>query len=236
MRLRRTLTIGAAALAAGLLGFTSTAQADDPTGGPIAEVMVNGDNTVGSDPIDGIFKSGTASFGGGTFGCSGGTADGIVRSGGHPPATGSDMEFSTLTISCDTPVGGDATISVNTGCTVDVDFADDNVHDGTVDTGTGTKFSRVDGEATMAPGCVEVSALSGFCTADVEGSVDAFFDEAIKDVGGVDYQDLILDGSGLQLTNQSGCLGLLTGNIDLNDITFNIQVSSGTTTGIDFRP
>lgn len=63
MSLRKTLTAGAAAaLAAGLLGLTPAARADDPTGGPIASVAANGG--------------------------------------------------SQLTITCDTPAGGDATFSV----------------------------------------------------------------------------------------------------------------------------
>lgn len=214
MRMRKILIAGAAAVAAGLLGFMAPAQAS----AAITLVSVNGDSSDTVHEINGTFKSGTASFLGGTYGCTGGDAMGIVRGGSQPPATGSTMEFDTLNIICSSPVGGDAIISVNPGCTVDVDYSDD-VNPGLVD--------NVDGIATMPPGCVEVSALAGACTADVEGTVPAVYDEA--------NQDLILSGSGLELTNGSGCLGLLDGPIDLNDITFDIEVKNGgNVPGIDF--
>ncbi len=235
MQLRKALTLGAAVLATVLL--TTTATASSPTGGPIANLAVNGSTAAGTAPINGTFKSGMI----GTSLCTAGTVAGVAKRGTRP-ATGHDFMFSTFTLVCPGPLGS-MTISVSPGCTIDSDFGDGNVHDGTLDTGTGPKFSRVDGlvpagDGTVfyTNGCARVTALGGFCTAWVSGPVNTFFDEAITTSGGVSYQTLILDGAGLAYSNQSGgCSGLMAGSITLNNITYNIEVTGGTTTGIDFR-
>jgi hypothetical protein len=229
MRLRTSLTIGAAALAAGLLALTSTAVASNPTGTSINFVRVNG-NTAGTHTITGVFKSGTASFGGGTFGCTGGTVQGSAAAGATPATKIATVSFSTLNITCATPLGVNATISIGSNC-ASAAFQDSNVHDGLVDTGTGTKFSNVNGTVTLAANCGTVTA--GPCTANVSGTVSASYNEAIK---AGNYQDLILNGTGFTLSNQSAlCFGLLTGGVTLNNIDFNINSPSSTVGALDFR-
>ena len=248
MHLRKTLTV-AAALAAGLLGLTATANAaGTPIGAPVQFIRVNGATSTppaatDTVPINAIFKSGTATFAGSTYGCSGGTMAGTTKRGAYTGTTPA-FQFTTVNITCNTPVGN-ATVSVTPACAalggVPVTFNDPVVNDGLLDGGGkgGPKYFNVLGTAdipaTPAPGCVKVSALGGLCTAYAVGTgLTAQFNEAIKTVGGVSYQDLIYKGSG-SLVNQSGCLGLYTGVFTLNAITFNIQVTGGTTTGIDFR-
>jgi len=235
MHLRKTLTVAAAVLAAGLLGLTATANATGtPVGAPVSVIEVNGNATAGTVGIDGIFKSGSAAFAGSNYGCSGGTVSGTIARG--PVSAAADFSFTTMNITCNTPVGN-ATISVNSGCAVTADFPDQTVNTGLLDTGAGPKYYNVDGTATFpniaAPGCVKVSALGGLCSANVVGSgIGAQFNEATKVVGGVTYQDLILNGTG-SLLNQMGCLGLLTGTFTLNNIDFNVKATAGGT--IDFR-
>ncbi len=237
MHLRKALTVGAAVLAAALLGLTSTASATGG-GGTLAYVAANGSTTPGSVAINGIFSSGTATIAGTAYTCTGGSVGGTVQPGAVNATP--DLIFNVLSLTCATPLGISGVISVSTGCTVDVEFAGTNVHDGTVDTGAGPKFIRVPGTATMpviaAPGCVRISVLNGVCTASIEGTVGAAFDEAITTIGGANYQQLFLDGTGLTFNNQSaGCIGLLNGGITLNNIKFSVKIASGTTTGIDFR-
>jgi hypothetical protein len=242
MHLRKVLTVGAAVLAAGLLTLSSAATASNPTGAAPTVIEVNGNATAGTPAIDGIFKGGTASFGGGTFGCTGGTVAGTVTRG--PIVAGqNDLSFTTLTIVCATPLGVNATISLPAGCVVSFRNNETNTHAGTVDTGTyaaGAKFHHVRGNVIIgAPKCAAGAKITvpGGCSANVTGTVPAYFDEAIKVVGGVNYQDLGLNGAGLTLSGQTFlCFGLLTGGVTLNNIVFNVQVTGGTTTGIDFRP
>ena len=174
-------------------------------------VAVNGSTASGSTAIDGVLASGTASFAGGTYGCTSGTATGTVASGAASAAD--DLSFTTLSLNCSTPVGA-ATLSLN-NCSVPVDFpsptatvgVDTAVAPGTAVFGTGT--------------CVKVSALGGLCTANVQGTLIATFNETVR-AGG--WQDLILNGSGI-LAYQSGCLGLLTGVFTLNNIDFGVELT-----------
>ena len=208
----------------------------------MAAVEVNGARTVGAVPIDGVYRSGTQSFGSGTYSCSDGNAAGTVNRGPRPATGIHDLALTTFNLTCSIPLGN-TTWSVDPGCAINVDLPDTpntrgnaaSVHDGTVDTGTATDYGPVAGRASLADHCLTVSALFGFCTANITGNVGASFDEAIKTVGGVKYQELTLNGSGLTYANQAGCGGALAGAIGLNNLTLDIQVSSGTTTGIDFR-
>ena len=242
MHLHKTLALGATCLAAGLLGLAPAAHAL-VSGSPIASVWVNG--VAGSPntdiPIDGTFTSGTVSFaGGGIHNCVAGTVEGVVDRGPRPLAAGHDMVFDLLDIDCTTPLAINATVSAVGDC-IDADFDDDNVHTGTIDTHTdntqGHQFDRVVGLLTIPPGCATIDVLGGFCSADVWGTVPTYFDEHVKAVSGSNYQELHLDGAGLALYNQTiGCFGLMTGAFTLNDLSFDIQVTAGTTSGIDFRP
>jgi len=150
--------------------------------------------------------------------------------------------LSTLNLTCNTPAGNGAW-SITPGCAIDLDLPDTpnaegttaSVHDGTVDTGTAIGYGPVAGQASVANQCLTLTALAGLCTATATGTVGATLDEAVKTVGGVNYQELTLDGRGLAFTSQVGCLGLMSGAVKLNDIKFDVQVTGGTTTGIDFR-
>jgi hypothetical protein len=219
-----------------------------PTGGAPASVEINGDRTAGSLPIGGIYTGGTSTYtySGYNTSCNGGSVTGTVNRGARPMAAGAhDMVLSTLDLTCSTPVGIRGTMSMTPGCVIDLDFPDTpnpqgtgpNVHDGTIDTGTGPAFSRVDGRASLAPQCLTLALQGGStCTAKISGDVGAYFDEAVKTVGGVNYQELLLNGDGLTFSHQTpGCLGLMTGGLRLNDVRYDVQVGSGTTTGIDFR-
>lgn len=223
MHLRTSLTV-AAAVVAGLVGITATATASNPTGSAINYTRVNG-STSGNVAISGDFVSGTASFGGGTFTCSDGGVGGTAAAGATSGGV-ANQAYSSLDIICETPLGTDAEISIGSNCATGA-FSDSNVHDGTVDTGTGTKFSRVDGTVTLANSCGTVTA--GPCVANVSGSVTAAWDENIAS----SKQHLILNGTGFTLSNQNFfCFGLLTGGVTLNNIDFAMDASGG---GVDFR-
>jgi len=246
MRVRKIFAIGVAVLTVGLLGPSFNGAAQAATGGPIAGVDVNGNRTAGTVAIDGIFKSGTATFAGFTAGCIGGTVGGSVDRG---PDTTPQFRLTSASIVCDSWLGDDAVITLvnNASCNILVNMADTHVHDtNVVDTGATKNAdpSNVDGSASIPTGsgtpypCVRVSIL-GSCTYYVDGSMHVNFDEAIKTVSGVTYQDLVLKGNSLRTQNPSlGCFGLVTNNgtITLNNIRFNVKVSTGTTgRGINFH-
>ena len=235
MHLRKAIVLGAAVVAAGVLVLTPAVQATTITGGNITTVAVNGDATSGTDTVTGIFKSGTATFDaiGFTANCSGGTIGGTVNRGPFTSG-GTAFSFGTLTITCTTPLGINATITLQAGCSVPVTMGGvrpthDNVHVGLTDTGAYTgatqKNHNVLGGATFPAGnCVKVTLSSGGCVAYATGTTGVQFNEAQKTVGGVTYQDLILKGtSTVNLTGQNGfCLGIMTGTVSLNNIDFNV--------------
>ena len=191
MHLRKSLVAAAAIVAAGLLALSSTAFATTGT-------------------VTGQFKSGSASFAGQTYGCTGGTVAGNYDDTSNPALT-----FSTLNISCATPVGT-ATVSLVSPCTVPV----------TLTTGrTSGLDTAIGGTAAFGAGtCVKVTALFGACTAFVSGTVNATFNETVKTGG---WQDLILNGSGTLVGASSGCTGLLSGTFTLVGIDFNVKPASG---------
>jgi hypothetical protein len=247
MNLRKAITLAAAVAAAGLLTLAPSVQAASPTGNDITVVNIGGNATAGTVPVDGIFKGGTATFNalGYTTPCAAGTVAGSVNRG---PSTsgGTAFSFTTLSLSCATPLGIKAIIGLNAGCTVPVTMGgvktNDNVHVGLTDTGlwltTGAKPKNhnVVGTATIGFKCATMSMTGGStCTARADGTVQAQFNEATKVVGGVTYQDLILTGTGVSLRNQTAsCLGLWAGGVTLNQVTFNIK-PTGTPGPIDFR-
>ncbi|HTW17190.1 MAG TPA: hypothetical protein VMF51_18820 [Nocardioides sp.] len=218
-----------------------------PTGGAVAAVEVNGDRTVGTVAMDGVFRAGTKTYSifGFDAGCAVGSMAGTVTRGPRPLTTGvRDMTLSTLDLTCATPLGVNGKISITPGCVMTLDFPDTpnvqdtgpNVHDGTVDTGPGPAFSRVEGRASVASQCLTMLLSGSSCAAKLSGDIDAYFDEAVKTVGGVAYQELILNGDGLTYSQQTpACLSLMTGGLRLNNIKYDVRVASGTTTGIDFR-
>lgn len=247
MNLRKAITFAAAA-AAGLLALTPTVQAASPTGADITQVAIGGNTTNGTEAITGIYKGGTATFNllGFTTPCTSGTVGGNVTRGALASG-GTGFTFSTLTLACPTAWGIGANIALNAGCTVNVAMGNekvaplnDNVHVGTTDSGLWTsggtkpKVHNVLGRATVASKCVTVTLTSGSCTARADGNFQVQFNEAPKTVAGVTYQDLILNGGGIILRNQTAaCGGLYTGGITLNQFAFNIRANSGGL--IDFR-
>ena len=191
MHLRTSLIAAAAIVAAGLLALSGTAFATTGT-------------------VTGQFTSGSASYGGSTYGCIGGSVAGTYDTVSNPALT-----FSTLSLSCTTPVGT-SSISLVSPCTVPV----------TLTTGrTSGLDTAIGGTAAFGTGtCVKLSMLFGACTAYVSGTVNATFDETVK-AGG--WQDLILNGSGTLVGASSGCTGLLSGTFTLNNIDFNVKPASG---------
>jgi hypothetical protein len=210
MRLRKVLLAGAAAVAAGLMGITPTAGAGVTS---INHVQVDG-NTSGSHAVTGDFVSGTASYGGGTYGCIGGTVIGDATAGAVP--SGGHVDFTSLNLICATPLGINQTVSIADDCARFDPIATATVTDGKTDT-------AVPGTVTLDPGCGTLSYAP--CTADVQGSVSATYNETT--------QELALNGTGFSLSNQSiGCFGLVAGSVGLNNIIFSIDDTNG---GIDFR-
>src|SRR3954471_5112986 len=96
MHLRKSLVAAAAIVAAGLMAISGSALA-----------------ATGS--VTGSFVGGSASFAGATYGCTTGAVNGTYNT-----TAADNLAFTTLSISCSTPVGT-ATISLNS-CTVPVNF------------------------------------------------------------------------------------------------------------------
>ncbi len=145
---------------------------------------------------------------------------------------GHHMTMVIPTLTCGAPWG----TSTFTGCSARATFADSNVHSGIIDTGTGTKLSRVDGSAEFQ--CLTFNG--GICSANILTglTVATYFDEAIVSINNRNYQKLILNGTGLLFYGQSpGCLGLMN-YFQLNNLTMYVAAVSvpGSSTGIDFRP
>jgi hypothetical protein len=228
MHLRKALTVGAAILVTGLLGLTPTAQA---IGSPVAYIGVNGSTSAGTVAIDGIFRSGIVTMPG-AYGCTGGTLGGTVSGG--PVTAAPDISLPTFTLMCPTSVGP-ALITAGIGCVLPADFAGATVNDGSIDSGAGPTYFDVSGSLVFPASCVRIVALGGLCAANLVGPLTASFDEAVTTVGGVNYQRLILNGT-VSFANQSfGCIGQYAGNLTFHNVIYDLKVTSGTTTGIDFR-
>ncbi len=226
MQLRTALTLGAAVLAVGLLGLSATATATTP-GSTVTNIDIGGSSATGSVTKIGVYKGGTATIGGSTYGCLGGSVGGTVQRGPYTAGT-TAMTFPTLTLVCATPLGTNANINMKSGCSATVSFTD-LVHTGLTDTGVpGGKFHRVAGTLTILPACsARVSVFGGICTADVSGQAPAFFDETVKPSND---QTLGINGAGLSLSGGTGlCATLLSGAFNLNDVRFWIP------TTIDFQ-
>lgn len=241
MPLRTFLAAGAAVLTAGVLTLNpGVADATTPHG-PIAGVTVNGNATTGSAPVDGTFTSGTIIYPGFTAGCYTGTVGGTVDRG---PNTAPKFRFTSLDLTCDSPLGTEATMSLDTskpGCsTIDATMADSRVHTsatpGHVDSGAPTGDpGNVTGTGTINSQCVLVTVMGG-CKFRVDGTFGFQLNEAITTDGGVNHQEVILTGSGLRARDpHPWCFNLVPNGsvITLNTLAFKIQVTGGTTTGID---
>jgi len=166
----------------------------------------------GTGTVTGSFASGTATYSGATYGCTSGSVAGTYDDINNPA-----LVISSMSISCSTPFGT-STTSLNS-CTVPVSL-------------TGTRTSGIDtaiaGNAVFGTGtCVKVSLLAGLCTFNVQGTVAATFNETTKVVGGVTYQDLILNGSGTIANQSPNCFGFYSGSFTLNNIAFNIAAAGG---------
>jgi hypothetical protein len=118
--------------------------------------------------------------------------------------------FNAANINCSSPVGS-IKITLN-GCGVPV----------TLGSRTSGVDTSITGVAALGSGiCVQISALGNLCAANVNGNLNVTYDETLKLVGGINYQDLTLSGSGT-LVNQVGCFGLLGGSFTLNNIVFSL--------------
>jgi hypothetical protein len=248
MQLPKAIILGTAVVAAGVLGLTPAVQATTITGNKITNISVGGSSVAGTVPVTGIFKSGTATFDalGFTTTCTSGSVGGTVNRG--PFTSGSTaFTFTSLSITCFSPLMINATISLASGCTVPVTMGgvragaggNDNVHSGLVDTGTYTGLAQKNHNilgALTAPGsnCIKVTLSSGGCIAYAQGTTGAQFNETQKTASGISYQDLIYKGtSSMSLYGQNGfCLGIMSGTVSLNNIDFNIAASTG---AIDFQ-
>jgi hypothetical protein len=235
MQLRKFLTVGAAVLTAGLLSLTPVAQAGYPHG-PIVGVDVNGVRTTGTAPIGGIFKSGTITTAGFTASCVGGTASGVADRG---PNTAPQFRFTALSLTCASVLGVNATMTLAAKCTITTTWADPVVHDIAYSLDSGPAAGdpgNVDGAGVVPANCVQVT-IPGGCTFTVDGTFTAEFDEYVKTVGTVKYQDFIMKGNALFTRNPNvWCLGLYTngGAITLNRVDFNVKPTAGITgAGID---
>jgi len=234
MRLRKLLLAAGAIVAAGAMALAPAAQANNPTGGPITAIAVNGvvPNPAVDYPI--VLTMKTASVQVAVYGitttinCTAGSAGGVVHAG-----TGKNsFTLTSMSLSCPSIFPG-TTVAFSLACNVEVVFSDPNVHTGTVDTGNTTKFSTVDGslQATNGGGthCVQVTISNG-CTFRVGGSATAKFDEAAK---ATNTQSLYLSGNGLQIKSPSGCLGAVVNNQAITlTADFNVYTAAGL---IDFR-
>ncbi len=220
MQLRTALTLGAAVLAAGMLGLTATATASTP-GASVTNIQVDGSSANGTVAKTGVGKGGTLTINGSTYGCSGGALGGNVQRGAYTAGT-TAMTFTTLTLVCATPLGVNGTINMKPGCSATVSF-NDLVHTGLTDTGVpGGKFHRVDGKLTIRPACSAlITIFGGLCTADISSPtlpVSAYFDEYVKPSND---QTLGFNGMGLSFSNATGLCGtLLNGPFTLNDLRF----------------
>ncbi|TYL55926.1 hypothetical protein FXB39_01635 [Nocardioides sp. BGMRC 2183] len=200
MHFRKTLLAGAAVAAAGLLSFAPSAHALSS----INYTTVDGVGS-GAQAISGSYASGTATFVGLTFGCSGGNVSGTLDAGASSGGI-VNADYSALNITCDGPLGIDANITLNSTTCATGTFQDSDATDGLNDVISGT--------VTLASNCGQITA--GSCTANVAGTIDVTYDETT--------QNLILDGPGFNLSNQSSaCLGFMDGPVGLNDITFDMN-------------
>ncbi|HTW17188.1 MAG TPA: hypothetical protein VMF51_18810 [Nocardioides sp.] len=248
MNVRKAVIATVAASTAALLVLTPSTQASSPTGSDITQILVNGNGTAGTVPVSGSFKSGTMTFDalGFTTSCAGGTAAGNVNRGPFTSG-GTVASISTFTLTCPTPLGINSVIALNAGCVVNLTAGNvkqsplnDNVHAGLIDSGkwagstSKPKLHNVLGRANIASKCLTKTLTGSSCTARADGNVAVEFDEAIKTVSGVNYQELMFKGSGLVLRNQTpACLGIVAGSITLNQMKFNLPTT--TSGAIDFR-
>jgi len=233
MRLRKLLLATGAIVAAGAIALAPAAQATTP-GTAIARVSVGGSVANVPHPINLTMKSAQAKMN--VFGlpltinCTAGAASGFVNGGtlGQPSP---EMVLNAMALTCPSIIPG-TTVIFSVTCNVNTDFSD-QVHTGLSDTGAvaTNKFHRVAGVMSFNS-CVLVSISNG-CTFRIGGFSFVYFDEAIKTVSGVNYQDLYLTGNGLTVTNENNCAGAVTNGqaITLTAV-FNVRSPDGL---IDFQ-
>jgi len=233
MRLRNLLLATGAIVAAGAMALAPAAQATTP-GTAIATVSVGGSVANVTHPINLTMKSAQAKLN--VFGlpltinCTAGTASGFVNGGtlGQPSP---EMVLNAMSLTCPSIIPG-TTVTMNVTCNINTDF-NDLVHTGLTDTGTvaTNKFHRVAGTMPFN-NCVLVTISYG-CTHTINGFSTVYFDEAVKTVGGVNYQDLYLTGSTVTVANVVTCMGSVTnGQAITINVAFNVQSPDGL---IDFQ-
>ena len=233
MRLRNLLLATGAIVAAAALALAPAAQATTP-GAAIARVSVGGSVANVTHPINLTMKSAQAKLNVYgiplTINCTAGTAGGFVNGGtlGQPSP---ELVLNAMATTCPSIYPG-TTVTTPVTCNVNTDFSD-NVHTGLTDTGAvaTNKFHRVAGTMSFN-NCVLISVSNG-CTFTIAGFSTVYFDEVLKTVGGVNYQDLYLTGATLTVANANGCAGAVTigQSITVNAV-FNVQSPDGL---IDFQ-
>jgi len=233
MRLRKLLLATGAIVVAGAMALAPAAQATTP-GTPIARVDVGGSLANATHAINLTMKSASVNLR--VFGiplnviCTAGASSGVVNGGtlGQPSP---EFVLTGMALTCPSIIPG-TTVVMSVTCNVNTDFSD-QVHTGLSDTGAvaTNKFHRVAGVMPFN-NCVTIYISNG-CAFTINGYSTVFFDEAIKTVGGVNYQDLTLGGATLTVANATGCAGAVTNgqSITLNAV-FNVRSPDGL---IDFQ-
>jgi hypothetical protein len=228
MHVRKLLTTAGAVVASGIIALAPTA-----AHAAVTTIVVDGVAAPnGNITYDGIMKSGGATFGAYSLGCTSGSVGGVVKRGTGGLDPNPAFVFSSLNLACGSGIGP-ATVSLT--CPLGIVMSNTN----TVNVGkTDTNITGV-AEITNGAGtdCVRATFAFGTCKIDFGGSVAVSFDETVTTVGGVDYQQLTLSGGGATTKNATGfCLALVPNN---SAVTFSVEFQlhvSGTTTGVvDFQ-
>lgn len=227
MKLRKFVTVVAGVAAATVMALAPAAQAVAPT-----SITVGGSSANTQYGISGVAKlplSVTIDtwLGDLTLGCDGGAPTGYVNGGTTGLSPNPAFEFTDLGLDCESPVGGQAVMTVT--CNLDVVLTNT-----TSGTSTGTLYVT---DPSTSQNCITVTAPGG-CTFKIGGSTTATFSETVKTVGGVSYQDIVISGSGLEVKGPvSGCFSLVNAGDDITlTATFNVRVNGSTFQAIDVVP
>ena len=219
--IRKLLTVGAAMAA--VLAVAAPANAAIP-----GSVEV-GSSTSGAHAVAGVSKGSlVVTVAGQTLGCASASASGSVYA--SSPVATPYMDFDTTSwVGCTGPGGLPMNVTQDPSCTLDISLAASAVATNPV------TDNPVDSELSIAPGCLTASdAITGtLCTLDIVGNVDAFFDENVKTVDGVDFQELTISGDTLLLDNVD-CFGAINDgdHVDMT-VVFNNHVPDGL---VNFKP
>jgi hypothetical protein len=241
MHLRKFLLAGSM-LTAAALALIPAAQATTPHG-PIAKVAVGGSTSTANYAVTATLQPGASVtldvYGTPTtLACtSGGSATGTVHAGN--PAPNPVMNFSSLTLACDSVVPGlYAVITVPANGCANITKSDAEVHTGYVDSGPITSprgnYDDVELNFNLPAGCNATATIPGVgCTITFTGSTRALFDET--KTASPHTQQIRLTGSGLWVHYAPlPCLGAVNAydQVTFNNIAFDVTTTGG---AIDFQ-